>query len=471
MNSLALTARRWAVIVASVALSLLPGGNAGGGAIVNNEGNTGEDSVTVSVINWDSAGCSPISADSFWVVIFKSAVDAPIFIDSGTTSMTGLDTVRAAGATAYYYHRAIADIDGDGVPGCYSGEVIAKNTTMGLFSSAAFEFQVVGWELDDLGDSAAFAATLFDSLLAKGELLDSVYALLDSLQNQDDWISTFDPSSDAVMVSAEEFGEMADTIFGRDSGLFDEGYWHKLASRADSGAVGSDVDSASVAGWIWNTPQSNHIVEGTFGKYLDSEVSGIGIGSGVLSHSIVAYDSSAGQVIPGATVVIRNLDQTSLMAVGATGSDGTVSFNLDAGDYLAVASARAYLFDTYKTITVASGEADTVYGALFDPGAPVSPDLCRVYGFIFDLAGEPETGVTISAALPSGVVKSDGLIVSPGNVSTVTDSEGYFYLDLIPSEKMTPSGTQYEFTIIRPDGAILRQRLTVPDEYNWQLTW
>ena len=33
----------------------------------------------------------------------------------------------------------------------------------------------------------------------------------------------------------EEFAEMADTIFGRDSNLYDEGYWHKIASRADSG--------------------------------------------------------------------------------------------------------------------------------------------------------------------------------------------------------------------------------------------
>lgn len=471
MNMTKSIRRYYRMAVGLIVFSVGAAVNSEATAIVNNVGNSGEDSLSVAVVNWDSAGCVPISADSFWVCVFRSDVNNAVFIDSGTTTMTGMDTVRVAGKTVYYFHRAVSDIDGGGAHGHYTGRLLAKNSTLGLYSVADFSFQVVGWELNDMGDSAAFAARLYDSLVIKGRLLDSLYAILDSVQNQDDWISTFDASTETVALAADAFSEMADTLFGRDSALFDEGFWHKLASRADSGAAGQGADSGSIANWVWNTPQANHTAPGTFGKYLDSEVSGIGTGTGALSHSIVAYDSCVGQVIPGVTVAIRNLDQTSLLAVGATSSSGVVSFNLDGDDYLAVAWARAYLFETYKLVTVTGGEADTVYGALFDPGAPPSPDLCRVYGFVFGLTGEPESGVNVGAALPAGVVQSNGLIVSPTVVSTTTDSAGYFYLDLIPSSMMAPTGTQYEISISRADGAILRQRATVPNVDSWQLDW
>ena len=42
-------------------------------------------------------------------------------------------------------------------------------------------------------------------------------------------------------------------------------------------------------------------------------------------------------------------------------------------------------------------------------------------------------------------------------LSTLTDSAGYFYLDLIPSDSLTPSGQLYEFTISRSDGTVLRR--------------
>ncbi len=439
--------------------------------IVNNDGNTGEDSVSVAVINWDSSGCSPISADSFWVMVLKSGDNDVVFKDSGTTSMTGLDTVQIGGRTVYFFHRLVSDIDGPGTVGPYAGELIAKNTSLGLFSCANFSFQVVGWELDDIGDSAAFAAVLYDSLITKGATIDSLYAILDSIQNQPTWISSFDPSIQPVFLGEEEFAEMADTIFGRDSNLYDEGYWHKIASRADSGSVGGGPDSAMIAGWVWNTPQTNHTNDGTFGKYVDAEISGIGSGSGIYSHSVVTYDSTIDQVIPGVVTAVRNLDQTSLLAVGRTDPDGIVSFNLDAGSYLLVASASGYLFQTPAPIEVTGGSIDTVFGEQFDPGTPSSPNLCRVYGYLYDLNGNPDEGVTVSATLPSGVVRFDGIIVSPHRVSTVTDSEGYFSLDLIPSTALTPSGTLYELAVSRTDGILLRQRLAVPDSGNWQLTW
>ncbi len=267
-----------ALAFTSLMVMMLTGISPGG--IVGNNGVSGEDSITVSLVNWDSAGYTPISADSFWVVVLKSDANDVVFIDSGTTSMIGLDTIRVAGRTVYYYHRLAADIDGVGTPGSYTGEFIGKNTTLQLYSIVRFEFQVVGWELDDIGDSAAFANRLYDTLIWQAQIIDSLYAALDSLQSHDDWISSFDPTLSPVTLLEDEFAEMADTIYGRDSNMYADGYWHKLSVHADSGVVGEGADSASIASWVWNTPQLNHTADGTFGGNLDAEVSGIGSGSG-----------------------------------------------------------------------------------------------------------------------------------------------------------------------------------------------
>ncbi|MCK4302068.1 MAG: hypothetical protein KAW91_04810, partial [candidate division Zixibacteria bacterium] len=116
---------------------------------------------------------------------------------------------------------------------------------------------------------------------------------------------------------------------------------------------GGGSDSTSLARWVWNTPQSNHTTVGTFGKYLDAEVSSIGSGSGVYAVTIQAYDSTIEQAIPLAGLAVRNLAQTSLIAVGRTDSYGRAGFNLDADSFLVVASAPGYIFDAYDTVVVA----------------------------------------------------------------------------------------------------------------------
>ncbi len=170
-------------------------------------------------------------------------------------------------------------------------------------------------------------------------------------------------------------------------------------------------------------------------------------------------------------LVIRNLDQTSLVAVGITDSDGRASFNLDNGSYLAIASAGGYVFGAHDTIIINGPTTDTVFGDQFDPGVPASPGLCRVYGHLYALNGEPETNATITASLPAGIALYNGVLVSPSALTATTDADGYFYIDLIPSDLMEPSGTKYEFTIARSDGVILRQRQEVPNLTEWRLGW
>ena len=240
---------------------------------------------------------------------------------------------------------------------------------------------------------------------------------------------------------------------------------------SDQIAAIGETDSAAVARSVWNTPQGNHTAIGSFGRYLDAEISGMSSGSGLYARTVVAYDSSGARVIPGAAISVRNLGQTALLAGGVTDSEGKVAFNLDGDSLLLLAAGIGYQFDAFDTITVDGAGVDTMFGDRFDPGTPYSPQLCRVYGWVYRSNGLPETGAAVTAQLPSGALRSGMVIVSPYAVATETDSVGYFYLDLIPSDSLLPPGTRYEVTVTRSDGAILREKLLVPVASNWRIDW
>jgi len=297
------------------------------------------------------------------------------------------------------------------------------------------------------------------SLFSSGIGHDMVLAISNDISNLDG-TSHILMSDDSVVIDVSSNTIYADSIANR---VLEDSSHYKGGTAT--------IDSTIVARAVWNTPQGNHTLAGTFGKYLDAEVSGLAGGSGFYTYQIVAFDSSINQVVPGAGISIRNLDQTALIAVGFTDVSGTAAFNLDNENYLVVTSSPGYIFESFDTIIVAGGGVDTALGYRFDPGAPEDPSLCRVYGYLYDINGNPENNAIVSGWLPLGVSCLGQIIVSPFQVEAVSDENGYFYLDLIPSSDLTPADSKYEITITLSDGTVLRERILVPDTDNWQLTW
>ncbi len=160
-----------------------------------------------------------------------------------------------------------------------------------------------------------------------------------------------------------------------------------------------------------------------------------------------------------------------MVAVGSSGLSGQVAFNLDAGSYTLIASAPGYLFNPFDTLVVSGSDLDSLKGFSFDPGTPASPSLCRVYGYLYDITGLPQKGSEIKAALSSGVYRQGGILVSPFEVKTTSDSLGYFYLDLIPSDSLLPVASPYKLTIVSPKGTVMRRSFQIPASGSWQLTW
>ena len=379
--------------------------------IVNNSGHSGEDTLTFNILNFLPSGNPANKLDSAYFTVFKSHTNDVVFRDSSTgVTMPGVDSFVIGGDVVYYFHRSVSDIDGSGADGVYSYNFMAIYDDSSMRTPTNGQFQITGWELDDFGDSAGLAALRSTIALDSLHLIiDSLMAALDTLQNQDDWVSSFVAATDQV-------------------------------TPTDTTSSGNSLFACSG-------------------------------GEGGYSVQLVVFDSSTSQVVPGAGMAVRNVNQTALIAVGSTDMQGEASFNLAADSFVVIVSSPGFIFDNFDTLVVSGSGIDTVFGYQFNPGTPADPTLCRVYGYIFDIEGNPESDAKIAGSLPAGARRLGTTIVSPFKVETQTDVDGYFYLDLIPSANLTPPESKYEITITLDDGTVLRERITVPDLSSWQLTW
>ncbi len=232
---------------------------------------------------------------------------------------------------------------------------------------------------------------------------------------------------------------------------------------------GAGADSVSLARWLWNTPHVNHQLPGTFGSYLDTDVSGIGIGAGPIGITVVAFDTIANEVVPDVHVVARNIDRSARLATGATTANGSVTFFVTPDTLHLAGAAPGYQFQPVDSLVADVARVDTVYGARFVPTAADMPGTARVFGWVIKADGRPEADAVVSAALPPGVRRAASIIVSPFPVTARTDSTGYFEIDLLWTSLIAPESVPYTITITRTDGTIVRARATVPDASVWQL--
>ena len=174
--------------------------------------------------------------------------------------------------------------------------------------------------------------------------------------------------------------------------------------------------------------------------------------------------------VSGARIIVRTLDQTAVRVPGLiTDINGRGITELDAASYFISVSANNYA-PLLDTMIVFRDSTWMLAMTQFDPGSPVSPDLCRVYGWIYDISGNLLSEVTITAEIPSEyyTVKYGNAIITPFEKSVSTDSLGYWQIDLFPNSVLSDSTSQYQFTVEYPSGVVLKSRVAVPDSLSWQ---
>ncbi|HDS00580.1 MAG TPA: hypothetical protein ENO22_14320 [candidate division Zixibacteria bacterium] len=233
-----------------------------------------------------------------------------------------------------------------------------------------------------------------------------------------------------------------------------------------------DLDSAKLyAKAILDTLQDGFASQ-TNQANLDVPVSSCGAGSGAYPCSLYVFSSADSSALQGISLRFMNSSQTATEAVGLSNSEGLVVASLDEAIYRVWAYKAGIEFEGLPDSVnmLAPSTVDTIWGSGFDPGQPVSPELCRIYGWVFDLSGYAIAGVTVMARLNESPVSHDGSVISPYYRTASTDSTGYWYLDLIPSDNLEPV-CEYEIVIYHDSGRIARKSVAVPDQASWELDW
>jgi hypothetical protein len=197
--------------------------------------------------------------------------------------------------------------------------------------------------------------------------------------------------------------------------------------------------------------------------------SGTGSGAnGVVIRCKTLSDSSS---IAFAQVQVLDSTESSTMGLLTSDSQGRGYFALDNGIYCVRLYKPGWQFSVPETLKVDEDEDTTYYAATFDPGTPPQASLCRVYGWVYDIKNQPMAGAKIEAGIKTVPLRYQTLLISPYHKTTITDAEGFWYLDLYPNSSLTPSDNRYVFHIFSSSGTILRLEAEVPDQTGWQLQW
>jgi len=128
------------------------------------------------------------------------------------------------------------------------------------------------------------------------------------------------------------------------------------------------------------------------------------------------------------------------------------------------------VFNTNANVT---DTTKTIYGTLFNPGAPPDGRLVRVWGYVRDINYTVVIGVTVTAELQGArKIWYKTVPLSPYTRKDTTDATGYWELNLLPNDSLTPSNSSYQIIQYDSTGEFGRYSIRVPGDSTgkaWQL--
>lgn len=402
-----------------------------------------------------------------------------------------VDSINMAGSAYYFFKDIVSDLDASKENGPYSGVVALWS--QGYPTYNVFSFIKIADETKDLANY--------------------LIAIKDSIENQDDWIAQqlevanidgWNPitDNDSLVIDLGSLSSAAPdvNVASVDSGALEsadfEDYFLK-DSKIDSGAISESkianaaFDSAKFSNDYWNAVSNtggSASVPDSITARVDSILVSLGYDASTSAHdkidnlslsgggsepeTLIVLSSPDSTLIEGASVVVRTLDQSTVKVDGLlTDVNGRLILELDADSFFVALTHNNY-GQTLDTIVVLSGGGtDTLWMSIFDPGQPSSPDLCRVYGWIYDISGIGVEHASITAEIPSEYhpVKYSSIIITPFRKTAESDSTGYWYIDLFPNQLLSKTESEYLFTIEYPSGVIFKTKTAVPDSSSWKL--
>ncbi len=196
-----------------------------------------------------------------------------------------------------------------------------------------------------------------------------------------------------------------------------------------------------------------------------------GVGSGVNSVVIRCKNFPDNSPISFAQIQVLDSTESSTFGLLTSDSQGRGFFALDGGIYCVRLYKPGWQFSVPETLKVNGNEDTAYYANSFDPGTPSQPNLCRVHGWIYDIENQPVVGAKIEASIKKVPLRYQNVVISPYYKSTLTDDDGYWYLDLYPNSVLIPSDSKYVLHLFSPSGTILKLETEVPEQGSWELQW
>jgi hypothetical protein len=197
-------------------------------------------------------------------------------------------------------------------------------------------------------------------------------------------------------------------------------------------------------------------------------------GGGTEPETLIVLASADSTQIQGARVIVRTIDQSTIKVDGLTTDvNGKLILDLDADSFFVAVTANNYT-QTLDTIVIAGGgQTDTLWMTIFDPGSPANPDLCRLYGTLYDYDGSKLRNTTVRAQIPTKYwpVRWNAKYAFKASGETKTNASGFFQLDLYPSVGiLTGRGDSSSvWEIIAAD--VFHEYIILPDTNKYELIW
>ena len=253
--------------------------------------------------------------------------------------------------------------------------------------------------------------------------------------------------------------------------------WYELAFRAANSAGDLGIYQFYVrvkigGAWRGAASASYQVIGDDVGDYFAAiAASTNSTGDGAFACTLYVCESDGTTAVGAAFVRVLNSDESATIASGRSDANGRLILSLDASQYHIYASMFGYIADGLPMLSnvTAAGANDTIFLERFDPGNAPQASLCRVYGYVQTLGGQGIEGVVVTARIQKSPLLLDGAVISPFALSTVSDADGYWFLDLIPNSALEPDDTKYDLTLQYPSGIILRKQITVPAATNYWL--
>ncbi len=154
--------------------------------------------------------------------------------------------------------------------------------------------------------------------------------------------------------------EIVDAVWSEDQSTYTTAgsFGYYLDSQVSAAGGGTPPTAAQIADAVWDEVRSpDHVTEGTFGYYVDAQVSSAGAGGSGLYQVTVTVQNESAEVLQGARV---NVDGTTLTLV--TDSSGQCVFILDSGIYtLHVSPPAGYQTPTGNVVTITSSDVSSTF--------------------------------------------------------------------------------------------------------------